>query len=67
MWRSKHWKYSVAVGNSSNRSKAQEEMARGTFNSFYEGIPSNSLLAFTDGSVLGSACIGNGGYGCGTP
>ena len=55
--------FPVAVGSSSNRTKAQEQLARGAFNSFYEDISPDSLLAFTDGSVLGSACVGNGGYG----
>ena len=44
--------FPVAVGSSSNRTKAQEQLARGAFNSFYEGISPDSLLAFTDGSVF---------------
>ena len=55
--------FSVAVGNSNSRTKVQAEAARGIFNIFYESLPSDSLIAFTDGSVLGSACVGKGGYG----
>ena len=55
--------FSVAIGNSKNRSKVQAETARGIFNAFYESLPPDSLVVFTDGSVLGSACVGKGGYG----
>ena len=55
--------FSVAIGNSKNRSRMQAQTARGIFNAFYESLPSDSLIAFTDGSVLGSACVGKGGYG----
>ena len=55
--------FSVAIGNSKSRSKVQAETARGILNAFYESLPPDSLLAFTDGSVLGSACVGKGGYG----
>ena len=55
--------FSQAIGNSKSRSKVQSELARSEFDSFYEGLPDNALTVFTDGSVLGAACIGRGGYG----
>ena len=55
--------FSGSLGSSSNRSKAQVEIARKEFSTFFDAIQSNALVAFTDGSVLGSSCVGNGGYG----
>ena len=56
--------FSSVLGSSHNRSEEQIRTAKIEFDKFMETcVPTNSLLAFTDGSVMGSSCLGEGGYG----
>ena len=52
-----------ALGNSKNRTNEQEEIARNQFKAFLETMTADSILAFTDGSVLGESSFGEGGCG----
>ena len=51
------------IGNSKNRTKEQVQAAKVQFSTFMENIEENTLLVFTDGSVLGESCFGEGGCG----
>ena len=55
--------FSSKIGNSKNRTKDQVVKAQEQFSTFLSNIEENTLLAFTDGSVLGENCFGQGGCG----
>ena len=52
-----------AIGNSKNRTKQQAETAREQFMAFQDTVEADTLMAYTDGSVLGHECFGEGGCG----
>ena len=49
--------FKSSIGNSKNRTKQQIETAT----DFLKAVPGNSYLVFSDGSVLGESCFGEGG------
>ena len=51
------------LGNSKNRTQDQERQARVQFEAFYEKVSEKTILAFSDGSVAGENCFGEGGCG----
>ena len=55
--------FDTTLGNSKTRTKEQEEIARKQFIKFKESVETETVLAFTDGSVLGENCFGEGGCG----
>ena len=55
--------FKSSIGNSKNRTKLQVESAKREFKDFIEAVPENTYLAFSDGSVLGESCFGEGGCG----
>ena len=50
--------FSCYLGNSKSRTNEQAETTRKELNEFMNGVPMNSYLAFTDGSVVGEECFG---------
>ena len=55
--------FSMNLGNSKTRTKEQLNVANYEFRQFFESVPNNSFLVFSDGSVAGDNCFGEGGCG----
>ena len=55
--------FSSSLGNSKNRTIDQIEQAKSEYKIFFDNLTSNTLLSFTDGSVAGESCFGDGGCG----
>ena len=51
------------MGNSKNRTADQVKLASEQFSAFLTSIDPEVVLAFTDGSVAGESCFGEGGCG----
>ena len=55
--------FSSSLGNTKNRTKSQINKAQAEFKRFVDDLEEGTLMIFSDGSVEGEKCFGNGGCG----